>query len=154
MSMSTSISYGYGITVPAIKDKTIKEFIVNHKETAEKLPGGEEILDYINATDESDLDFMVEFSEYECNGMQGFPGFIADIMSAETGISFEYLPSQDDDEGDEDYIMLVEGMPWNFNEKERNLTKEEFNEIISRYTKELWGDKAPVPDSHRQEYFG
>lgn len=79
---------------------------------------------------------------------------VADIIQQETSINMEYQSGQEDCIGNEGYIMLAEGMPWNFTQTERSLTRETFAGILAPYVEELGLDPDKEIDWCEVEYYG
>lgn len=154
MSCKTDINYGYGFAVGA-SDENLKEFLSKHREALldPRIVKGKELLEYLDNT--RNFNPKEDFFDWECynNGMEGFLGVIADIMTVETGIRFSYEPAQEE-AGSEDYIMLVQVMPWYYNDTERNLTEDDLKAICSKYIAELCSYGERIPGYVEQEYFG
>jgi len=156
MSMQTDCIYGRGFKV-YVSDENLRDFINKHTTTILGLgEQGEELIDWIKVHSESSgkpLDSLKEeFFDWdnEATGDTGLYGMIADVMSKETGIVFEFRNPQDDDE--DDVIMLPQTMPWHYNEIEKNLTEEKLDGIFKKYIDELGGQL--VVEDIRLEYFG
>ena len=150
MGMQTDCVYGFGWEV-AVSDEKLEAFILNHRNTLKENKKGMEVLAWID----DDATFTENIKEYwfdyesEISGESGLYGIIADIMSRETGIRFDYRRPQDDDG---DVIMFQETYPWLMTDAEKNLTIETLTEICVKYMREL-GDEHQ-PDYVRLEYFG
>ena len=155
MSMRTDIVYGYGFTsVDEIEDNKLIEFIKNHKDafckSEEELALFEDMLEFTK--DEYDLEDFFELYGCDMTGLEGNGAVISNIISRETGIRFEYQC------GDADCcsypsILFSETYPWNFNEKEKNLTVESLTEILLPYVEELGLGKNSI-DALEIEYYG
>lgn len=161
MSMRAYCICGYGFVV-AVSDEALKDFILNHKKTVETLDRGPEILKWIEeqlAKGKSSDGMQDEFADYESKftTTEGLCGLIADVMSEETGIRFRFERAQDNDE---EYILLHEGLPWYYNEVERNLSETSLKQILKGYIEELNRDKESVrwqmyyPGRISLEFFG
>ena len=150
MSMQTNCVYGYGFIVYA-SDEELRNFITKHEETVGKLELGREILSYLENSTPDSFNPKEDFFDYQQlnSSSQGFYGIIADVMSKETGITFEYLAGQEDDD---DAIAFCQTYPWNFNEKEKILTEDDLEKICKEYIADLGGQLKP--DHIRMEYFG
>ena len=72
-------------------------------------------------------------------------------MSRETGIRFDYQPGQEDC-GGSPHILVAECMPWELNEKEKALTQEKLDCILTLYMRELSLNGEPGEVS--LEYYG
>ena len=59
---------------------------------------------------------------------------ITNIMSREPEMRFAYLNYEDIGSI---YILFIETHPWNFNDKEKNLTEDELTNICKKYMTEL-----------------
>ena len=72
------------------------------------------------------------------------------MVYKETGIVFEYRHSQDEDE--DDAIILPQMYPWQMNDKEKQLSQEDIENICKQYIEDLGNQLKP--DFIRLEYFG
>lgn len=157
MSQRTDCVYGYGFKVYA-SDEALARFIKNHESSVRTLEGGSKIIDFIDdcTANNKPLDALKEdFYDYEseATGESGLYGIIADVMSEETDICFEFHSALhiDDDEA-EDTILVPMLMPWQFNSVEKELTEDRLEEICKKYMAEL--DERLVFEDLRLEYFG
>lgn len=93
------------------------------------------------------------FCDYDCDssGCQGLGAVIANIMSRETGVRFDYC-QPDGDCDTSAAVLYSESYPWQMNEVERDLTAEKLTEICKTYMNELGIDGEP--DFLAQEYYG
>lgn len=150
MSMQTDVVYGYGFYV-YVSDEELKSFVLKHKDTILKLDRGREVLEYTKRCSDDEFNPKEDFYDLSCdtNGNQGFYSIIANTMSAETGIRFDYCRAQEDDD---DAILFAEGYPWHLNKIEMTLTKEKLEEICNKYITDLGGQLKP--EHIRLEYFG
>ena len=115
-------------------------FVLKHRDTVQKLNGSSEFLKMAEEFDNEE-DFFNEASLADDlyigdNGGEGIGALVADVMSEETGITFTFCPA-DGDTGSEDTIMLEKCMPWQFTEKEKNLTRGGLIKICKPYMEEL-----------------
>lgn len=129
--------YGCGFSCDFTDEKLI-DFIICHKEsfckTEEETNRYERMLKYMK----SDYDLEDFFEDYPCdaNAMEGNGAVIANIMTRETGIKFEYF--QPDDNGIGNGIVVFSPCyPWQLNDKEKNLSEEELIDILQKYMAEL-----------------
>lgn len=67
----------------------------------------------------------------------GIGALVSNIMTEETGIRFKYQISIGQDDCDVPWILFSEALPWNFNQKEKELTAETLENIMTRYMTEL-----------------
>ncbi len=142
MENQKSNVYGFGFVVCA-SDKALKEFILAHRDTICSLHAydglehqGREAVEYCENTPEEEFNPKEALFDY-ISGMtakEGIYGLIADVMWAETGIGFGYYPNYD---GDDEVILFEAEMPWMMNEKEKNITEDELEEICNKYINEL-----------------
>lgn len=106
---------------------------------------GRELTNFVN--DSKDLRFLFENIKekfYDWTSIntpnQGLYGVIADVMSKETGIRWEYYVA---DEDSDDAIILPRCFPWLYNEAEKTMTEEKLKEICNKYIAELGGQLIP-----------
>ncbi len=156
MSMRTDIIYGVGFEVCA-SDMELKNFFLKHRKTIEEMSKQETIsaghvLDYIDKTDDVSFNPKEDLYDYEnlFTGEAGLYGLIADIMFGETKIRFEYRRDQ---EGEHEYIMFPQVMPWNLNQAEKDMTAESYEEICKKYIAEL-NPNLQYDEDISLEYFG
>lgn len=135
--METIIVYGYGLSTDElsnIENAKMAAFIRKHFPDME--------FDGINVNDIDDEELIEYAEEIEsittCNC--GVYAAIANAMTKETEIQFDYHGFNEDGNGG---IVFGQSMPWHFNEKEKNLTKEKLDEIFKIYTDELGLDDSP-----------
>lgn len=152
MSMRSSFVYGYGFNSDCDEEKLI-DFIKNHKEAFCKTDGEKELYEEMLDYTEKEYDLEDFFENYECdsNGLEGIGAVIANIMSRETGIRFDYC-MPDGDCNTLASIVFETGYPWQLNETEKNLTEEKLKEICKTYMDEIGLIKEP--DYLELEYFG
>ena len=147
MSMSSSFVYGYGFHSDCDEIRLIN-FIKNHQKTFCESDREKELYE---ALDEYELEDL--FEDYSCDatGTEGVGAVIANIMSRETGIMFEYC--QPDDDCDTPASVIFEATyPWLLNETEKNLSIEKLSNIFTKYMNEL--GITDEPDYLCLEYFG
>lgn len=84
--------------------------------------------------------------------MSGSGAVISNIMSRETGLRFNYERGNDDYENIPT-IIFYEGMPWTFNNTEKDLTEISLFKIIEEYTREL-GIENHLIGFQEIEYYG
>lgn len=147
MSMTESIVYGYGFPVGNIEEKTIIDFAKKHIETIRKIEEYEASFEGLAALLEQeavDEDTIEEFcEELQCivTGHEGLATIISNVISEETGVYFEYY-------GDGEYakasVLLSQRFPWDLNEREKTLTKDEADAIIEKYMAELGISESEV----------
>lgn len=154
MNMKTDIVYGYGFMVDEIPDDVIIDFIKNHKETFCKSDTENELYEEMLEYTKEAYDLENFFEMYSCDhtGMEGNGAVISNIISRETGIRFEYQCG-DADCNSYPSVLFVETYPWNYNEKEKNLTVESLNEILLPYVIELGLNRSNI-DALEIEYYG
>jgi len=152
MSMRSSFVYGFGFNCDCDEGKLI-DFIKNHKrafcKTEREKELYEEMLDYTK----SDYDLEDFFEDYTCenNGSCGIGAIIANVMSRETGVRFEYC-MPDDDCDTLASIVFESGYPWQLNDIERNLSEKTLTDICKKYMSEI--GLIDEPDYLELEYFG
>lgn len=156
MSMQTNMIYGYGFEVCYVDDEKLIEFIKNHKETFCKSDEEKELFEELLKYEPDDycLDDLLEESDVTCDvtGRTGFGVPISNIISRETGIRVQYEIGCGDC-GSVPSVLFSEQYPWNYNEKEKNLTVDSLNELFIPYVKEL-GLSKEVLGGLAVEYYG
>lgn len=134
MSMQSTIIYGHGFEIHG-EDKALIAFISNHRKTIKQLCRGEELLKYIA---DGGCTVIDDFFDMECeeSGREGVYSIVSNVMRLETGIRFQYEPG-DCECGSTDTILLAECMPWQMNDREKELTEEDLDAIVKKYVDEL-----------------
>lgn len=150
--MQIDCVYGFGFAVYA-SDECLRDFIDKHKETLENELGeeGRRTIQYFY--DHPDDTFNPKEDLYDYTGLysnEGFYGMIADVMTKETGIRFEYRIPQDEDY--DETIIFPETYPWLLNDTEKELTEDKLRNICQKYIDDLGGQL--IADYIRMEYFG
>lgn len=130
MSMSTDSYYGFGFFCENTETEKAKEFFKRHIATVEKL-GEEDALEIINSEDGDIEEIEVDAEFGYC--WKGFLNLIANVMTKETGIRFSCYSGDNGSIA----IMLLESLPWYWNEVEINLTKDILTDILKKYAEEL-----------------
>ena len=147
MSMSSSFVYGYGFNSDCDRGKLIG-FIKKHRKAFCKSDREKELYE---ALDNCDLEDLFEYYSCDVTGTEGVGAVIANIMSRETGIMFEYcLPDCDCDTPAS--VVFEAIYPWLLNETEKNLTIEKLSNIFEKYMNEL--GITSEPDYLCLEYWG
>ena len=149
MGMNNDCLYGYGFSIYAT-DEELKNFILKHKETISHLTDGSRLLAYVEeCSDEFNL--KEDFYDYapEHSSSEGIYGVIADVITRESGIQFEYHIAQEDQD---DAILFPETYPWLLNEKEKSVTEKDLEEICYKYISDLGGELTP--EYLRLEFWG
>lgn len=157
MSMSTDIIYRFGFTCD-LSDYKLINFLKNHKNTFCQTVHEVELFNKTVEAKEMTpamLDcFLEDLSrDYECNtnGISGKYATIANIMTRETGIRFDYCPPNGECDTP-DAICFCTGYPWYYNEIEKKLTSYNLKQILKKYMEELGIDDEP--DYLQLEYYG
>lgn len=153
MSMKTWIVYGMGFEVNC-SDEALVNFIKKHKTafcgTEEEVRLFAELRECV--PDIFYLDDIFELYECDVSGCAGPGAAISNIMSRETGISFEYQPG-DIDCGSNHTVLLTESMPWHYSEEDKELTEDKLIAILRKYAAELGINKNDVGFCE-VEYYG
>lgn len=111
---------------------------------------------------ESDFESMEEWQYFFDYGMMemvnsdssGFGNILAEVLRTKEDLSVDYCT------GENNYgtLMLNESLPWLMSDKMKNLTKEDFEDIVNGYMKELEElDKQDIKldfDYESVEYYG
>ena len=69
---------------------------------------------------------------YEYNGYYGLSAFLAEIIN-----TLEKIDISCDDMGGMHYLGIRPDMPWNYNEKTKELTKDQYIKIMDKYINEF-----------------
>lgn len=137
MGMTIECVSGLGFYV-YVADEVLCDFIKAHSTTVEQLSYGKEILAYIDNGSHEDI--KEKFYDYSCQstGMCGLYGLIADVMTKETGVIFNYyVPNGDETD---DAILYKPCYPWEMTEADKALTADKLRELMQKYIKELGGE--------------
>lgn len=136
--MASKTSFVYGIGFPAfVPEWKLSEFVIKHGSTIVTKLKDEREIKLLEECRSGKIEGIKEsFCDICCNvtGHSGIYAIIANIMSAETDIQFQYEPGG---EYSDEVILFAEGYPWWMTEREKNLTKEELDSIIKKYMTEL-----------------
>ena len=150
MSTQTDYIYGIGFQIK-IKPDRLQKFLQDHKENIEQIKGAESVLECLNLDENAFEDAFHGFEYWPNNGFgDSLTAIIADIMSVETGLPIAYYTPAEDD--DHESILYEQAYPWEMNDKERNLTKDELITMFEKYAKEL-DSNIEVDDDIRLEYY-
>ena len=150
MSTQTDYIYGIGFQIK-IKPDRLQKFLQDHKESIEQIKGAESVLECLNLDENAFEDAFHGFEYWPNNGFgDSLTAIIADIMSVETGLPIAYYTPAEDD--DHESILYEQAYPWEMNDKERNLTKDELITMFEKYAKEL-DSNIEVDDDIRLEYY-
>lgn len=150
MSMQTECIYGIGFQIKIELDQ-LQKFLQDHRESLNQLKGVESVLKCLDSDEDDFEDALLSFKYWPNNGFgDSLTAIIADIMSVETGLPIAYYPPAEDD--DHESILYEQAYPWEMNDKERNLTKDELTTMFEKYAKEL-DSNIEVDDDIRLEYY-
>ena len=150
MSMQTDYIYGIGFQIK-IKPDQLRKFLQDHKESLNQLKGVESVLECLDLDEDDFEDALLGFEYWPNNGFgDSLTAIIADIMSVETGLPIAYYPPAEDD--DQESILYEQAYPWEMNDKERSLTKDELIAMFEKCAKEL-DSNIEVDDDIRLEYY-
>lgn len=134
--------YGYGFETDSsrITEEKLMRFIKNHHDSLEKIsPGMTKMLDAVieDVEKEKKIPDWAEDEIKNCVDCGCYGEIIAKVMKAETGIDFCCTGMTD--EGEE-AVIFMSAYPWEYNEKEKTLTKDSLTEIFRKYGEELMED--------------
>ena len=150
MSMQTECIYGIGFQIK-IEPEGLQKFLQNHRESLKRLKNVESVLECLDLDEDNFEDALLGFEYWPNNGFgDSLTAIIADIMSVETELPIAYYPPTEDD--DHESILYEQAYPWEMNDKERNLTKDELIVVFEKYAKEL-DSNIEVDDDIRLEYY-
>lgn len=150
MSMITDCIYGIGFQIKIEPDQ-LQKFLQDHKESLEQLKGVESVLECLDLDEDAFEDALLGFEYWPNNGFgDSLTATIADIISVETGLPIAYYPPTEDNE--EESILYERAYPWEMNDKERNLTRDELIAIFEKYAKEL-DPNIEVDDAIALEFY-
>lgn len=151
MSMQTECIYGIGFQIKIEPDQ-LQKFLQDHRESLNQLKGVESVLECLDLNEDDFEDALLGFEYWPNNGFgDSLTAIIADIMNIETGLPIAYYPPAEDD--DKESIIYERAYPWEMNDKEKNLTKDELTTMFEKYAKEL-DSNIEVDDDIRLEYYG
>ena len=91
-----------------------------------------------------------DYADFDQDYNNGIPALIAKVINAVEGI---FVEAASDDDGVL-YLYLCCCMPWGYNEKERNLTAEELEDIFRKYWNILYPEKVTTIDAVSIHQFG
>ena len=151
MSMKSSFIYGFGFNCDCKEEKLI-DFVKTHKEAFCRSDKEKKLYENMLDYTASEYDLEEFFEDYCCDNtaLNGNGAVIANIMSRETGIRFEYCQPDDACETLAS-VVFGAGYPWQLNEVEKNLTEEKLSNICKRYMDEL--GITDDPDYLNLEYY-
>ncbi len=171
MSMRSYWVHGAGFSVDNLGAKETLQFLKDHIGTLRKVGESEAALKILEKIDLEAEDWSV-IDDLSCDLNQLsqeenillaelsddaeyrlFRDTVALIIAKETGIGVNYEPGQSDDCYGEASIILPNGQPWDFDETEKKLTKEDFALLLEPYIKEL-GLYCKVDFEIEIEYYG
>lgn len=133
------------------KNYELQKFLQDHRESLNQLNGVESVLECLDLNEDDFEDALLGFEYWPNNGFgDSLTAIIADIMSVETGLPIAYYPPAEDD--DHESILYEQAYPWEMNDKERNLTKDELITMFEKYAKEL-DSNIEVDDDIKLEYY-
>lgn len=168
MSMSTSISYGYGFYLPEYEEEKFRQFIINHKQTIlnrkyydkEVYPVNQEI-ELLSDAENVSSDFSYDTLNNVYNtiisdetAVEGLPSIIANIIKDETDLRVHY-ETGDKALGSCPAIMLPALMPWQYDDNELCRDKNDVYNILKSYLCELTSKPEQYPIDYLSiEYYG
>lgn len=153
MSMSYGAVYGYGLNtkqLEAINQETLALFIKKHSSKFNKVWEDYEDKPLKEASLEEIIDFFYDYeSDTGAYSQMAMIELVADVMTKETGIQFDFSSF----EGDM-VLLFTEAMPWYLNEKEKKLTGiDKLQEIFNPYLCELGIENEKI-DAVELEWWG
>ena len=119
----------YGVCISDIEKINEEKFLGLLKELAEN--GHEHYLaDFTENKKDNDEDYTADdwLYDFESDGYYGLSAFLKEVIEAVEGVNI----SCDDPSGIH-YLGLRSDAPWNFNEKTKVLSAEEYRAILSKY---------------------
>lgn len=142
---------GYGFSIKGIEAEKILLFAFKHRDAVNGLyedldkilsfydfyedvlkgKSDEEILNILSL-DKNQYSLVLENTEDWCSGMPGFGSIPATVISKETGVRVGY---ECDDYNE--VVLFYNCMPWEFNDVEKDLTKDSLKELLLKYMEEL-----------------
>ena len=150
MSMQTECIYGIGFQIKIEPDQ-LQKFLQDHRESLKQLKEVESILECLDLDEDNFENALLGFEYWPNSGFgDSLTATIADIITVETGLPIAYYPPAEDNE--EESILYEQTYPWEMNDKERNLTKDELITMFEKYAKEL-DSNIEVDDDIRLEYY-
>lgn len=150
MSTQTECIYGIGFQIK-IEPGELQKFLQDHRESLNQLKDVESVLECLDLDEDDFEDALLGFEYWPNNGFgDSLTAIIADVMSVEIGLPIAYYPPAEDD--DHESILYEQAYPWEMNDTERNLTKDELTTMFEKYAKEL-DSNIEVDDDIRLEYY-
>lgn len=172
MSMRSDVVHGYGFVVDEMGGKAVLKFIKNHAKTVKDIYiDGQRLIDELNKIDIDNIPLDEDEPLGDLDIYEGYENLkeilsdisdhyetncgdiIAAIMSEKSHIQFQYEPAQPDECYGEPSILLQAVMPWVYSYRERSITEEELNDILTDYAEELGVDVDTI-GMQDIEYFG
>lgn len=133
--------------------QVVADFLENHRTSFIKSDAEQNI--YNRIRDGEDLDTVFEDSDYELDGPEyacdHWAVAVANVMCRETGLSFGvHIANPDGKYKNRSSILYADKSPWQYNEKERKLSRNMLYQILDRYALELglsvWEDAYFILD--------
>ena len=92
--------------------------------------------------------YLEDYEGFEMDDYCGIPSVLAKVIREAEGI---YMEAASDDNGIV-YLFLCACMPWQNNERERNLTQEELNAILRKYWHILYDKDVNIDSVSIHQY--
>lgn len=130
----------YGVCVSKMKVNNEKavQFL---KELADAGLGADDYYEIFleDTSGDEDYTFSRWIEDFESNGYYGLSAFLQEVISFDEKIDI----SCDDPNGIQ-YLGLSADVPWNFNEKTRNMSENEYNENLRKYINKVTDDELTI----------
>jgi len=124
----------YGVCISDIEKINEEKAVAFLKELAEAGLGADNYYEnYLEDTsDDEDYTFSKWIENFEFDGYYGLAAFLQEVISV-----IEEIDISCDDPSGISYLGLSADTPWNFNEKTRNMSEKEYNEILAKYINKI-----------------
>lgn len=162
MSMTTEITYGFGIPVPETPDenqaKALNTYLYHHKtileNDKEKHQAYTNILPYVQNPETIELSTLEKLAEYllnleaEDSALVSPYNILTMLLTHIYDINFII---DEDIETNQKYLILPASMPWYYNQTEKDLSEEIVTSIFENLNTSL-NLNGPAPDMIRIEH--
>lgn len=129
--------YGVCISKAVINNEKAVQFLKELKETEPDSDYYEFFLEDTNNDENYTFDEWIE--NFEADGYYGLATFLQEVISNRENIDIVC-----DNPNGLNYLGLSADTPWNFNEKTRNMSKDEYHEILGKYINKVTDDTLDI----------
>lgn len=163
MSMTTEITYGFGIPVPEIPNenqmKALNAYLYHNKTILEQdkdiHPTYADILPYVQNPENIEISILEKLAEYLLN-LEAEDSVLVSPYNILTMLLSHiydiYFIIDEDTETEKQYLILPASMPWHYNQTEKDLSEDIVISIFDNLNT-LLNLNGPAPDMIRIEHF-